>query len=353
VRGIDPGFRAKNILTVGLPKWGGKRPTGAEIDAWQRDVLLRVRSIPGVVSAGFTNHIPIAFKGDITRVSADGQDRHVQCRARTAGPGYLETMGITVRRGRSIESGDFDGAQRVAIVNETLARELWPGHEALGRKLVFAAGVSVPVVGVIGDIRQHALDSESKPEFYISSLQAGFHPSALAIRTAVDPISLASAVRQAVWSIDPEQPVIDVRTMEQILDQEVWQRRLHGLLLTVFAGLALLLASVGLYGVLACWVGERLPEFGVRIALGASPRDLLGGVLTQGVGLTGIGLAAGLAGALALSHIISSFLFGVGATDPTTYIAVAGLLLFTAVFASYVPARRAMRVDPAVALRQE
>jgi predicted permease len=355
VRGMDTGFRTGNLLTVGLPRWGATRPTAAEIAAWQRNVLQRVTSIPGVVSAGFTNHVPIAFKGDISGVGGDGRNEkdRVQCRARAAGPGYLTTMGIPVLRGRDIDASDADGVQRVVLVNETLASELWPGQDAVGRRVIFEAGVSAPVVGVVRDIRQDGLDSAPKPEFYISTLQAGSYPGALAIRTAVDPSSIASAVRQAVWSVDPEQPIIDVLTMEQILDKEVGQRRLQGSLLTMFAGLALLLAAVGLYGVLAHSVGERLPEFGLRMALGATPASLLGGVIGRGVALAAAGMAAGLAGAIALSRLIAAFLFGVTATDPATYTAVAVVLLLTAALASYLPGRRAMRVDPAVALRQE
>jgi predicted permease len=314
-----------------------------------------VTSIPGVVSAGFTNHIPIAFKGDISGVGGDGRDEkfRVQCRTRVAGPGYLSTMGIPVLRGRDLDAGDAEAAQKVVLINEALARELWPGQDAVGRSVIFEAGVSARVVGVVRDIRQERLDSPSKPEFYISSLQAPFHSGALAVRTAVAPSSLASAVRQAVWSVDPQQPVIDVLTMEQILDKEVWQRRVQGTLLTVFAALALLLAAVGLYGVLAHSVGERMPEFGLRMALGASPAGLLGAVIGRGLALVAAGLIVGLAGALALSHLIAAFLFGVAPTDPATYAAVAAVLLLTAAIASYLPARRAMRVDPALALRQE
>lgn len=355
VRGMETGFRTRNVLTVGLPRWGGARPTAAEIAAWQRDVLQRVTSIPGVVSAGFTNHVPIAFKGDIAGIGGEGrqEDDRVQSRMRVAGPGYLAAMGIPVLRGRDIGAGDAEGAPRVVLVNETLARELWPGQDPLGRRVIFEAGVSVPVVGVVRDIRQDGLDSAPKPEFYLSSLQAGFHPGALAIHTAVDPSSIAAAVRQAVWSVDPEQPVIDVLTMEQILDKEVSHRRVQGSVLTVFAGLALLLAAVGLYGVLAYSVGERQHEFGIRMALGASPASLLRGVIARGLALTAGGLVAGLAAALALSRLIAAFLFGVSATDPATYAAVAVVLLLTAALASYLPGRRAMRADPASALRQE
>jgi putative ABC transport system permease protein len=355
VRSMDTGFRTENLLTVGLPRFGPTRPTQAEVAAWQQEVLERVRAIPGVASAGFTNHIPIAFKGDISGVSAEGRSERdrVQCRSRTAGPGYLPTMGMRLLRGRDFTESDRDGAPLVALVNETLARELWPGLEPVGRKLVFGTGVFASVIGVVRDIRQSGLDVAPKPEFYVSSLQAGSHPSALAIHTKASPSSVIGAVRQAVWSVDPEQPVVDVLTMDQILDEEVSQRRMQGLLLGFFAALALGLAALGLYGVLSYSVGQRGPEFGVRMALGASPGRLLARMVGEGLTLTLAGLAAGCAASLALSRLLGSFLFGVRATDPATYCAVAGLLLCTAALASYLPARRAMQVDPAAALKEE
>jgi putative ABC transport system permease protein len=355
VRGVETGFRTQNILTVGLPRWGQNRPTPAEIATWQQEVLRRVTAIPGVLSAGFTNHIPIAFKGDISGVGGDGRNEkdRVQCRARVAGPGYLATMGIPILRGRDISQADAEGNQRVVVINEALAKALWPSQDALGRSVIFEANVSAPVVGVVADIHQDGLDRAPKPEFYVSSLQAGFHPGSLAIHTAVPPRSVVSAVRQAVWSLDREQPIIDVLTMDEILDKEVSQRRVQGTLLTTFAGLALLLAAIGLYGVLAYAVRERLPEFGIRMALGASPAALLSDIVGRGLIVTAGGLAVGLGGALALSRLISSFLFGVTAEDPATLAITAAVLLFTAALASLLPGTRAMRVDPAIALRQE
>jgi putative ABC transport system permease protein len=355
LRSVDTGFRTSNILTVGLPRFSAARPAPPEIARWQQETLRRVEAIPGVVSAGFTNHVPIAFKGDISGVTTEGRNQRdsVQCRSRAAGPGYLATMGIPILRGRDITDSDREGAPRVALVNETLGRELWPGQDPVGRNLVFRAGVSARVIGVVRDIRQDRLDAAPKPEFYISSLQAGFHCGSLAIHTSVDPAGIAGAVREAVWSVDPEQPVTDVLTMDQILDTEVSQRRVQAMLLAVFAGLAVLLAAIGLYGVLAYSVGQRWPEFGVRMALGASPRMLLGRIVAQGLTLTSLGLAGGVAAALALSRLLAAFLFGVQATDPATYALVAGVLLLTAGLASFLPGRRAMRANPAVALRQE
>ncbi len=355
VRGIDTGFRTHNILTAGLPRVSAARPTPAEIASWQGEILERVKAIPGVESAGFTNHVPIAFKGDITGVTAEGRNQrdNVQCRARVAGPGYLATMGIPVVRGRDIAESDRDGAPLVVVVNETLARELWPGQDPVGGKLIFEAGVFSRVIGVVRDIRQDGLDAAPKPEFYVSSLQAGFHSGSLAIHTKVDPASIAGAVRRAVWSVDPEQPVTDVFTIDEILDNDVSERRIQAMLLAVFAGLAVLLAAIGLYGALAYSVSQRSAEFGLRMALGASPGMLLGRIVGQGLTLTFFGLAAGVAAALALSRVLAAFLFGIEATDPATYVVVAGVLLLTAGLASYLPGRRAMRVDPAVALRRE
>jgi putative ABC transport system permease protein len=353
LRNVDTGFHTRNILTVGLPRFSAVRPTSSEITNWQQEILGRVNAIPGVISSGFTNHVPIAFKGDISGVTAEGrnpQDK-VQCRSRAAGPGYFATMGIPVLRGRDIAESDREGAARVVVVNGALARELWPQQDPIGRDLVFERGVSARVIGVVQDIHQDGLDAPPKPEFYISALQAGFHSGSLVIRTKTDPAAIVPAVRKAVWSADPEQPVIEVLTMDQILDNEASERRRQAMLLAVFAGLAVLLAALGLYGVLAYSVGQRWSEFGVRIALGASPGMLLGRIVGQGLTLTAIGLAAGLAGALALSRLLTSFLFGIQATDPATYALVAGVLLLTAGLASYLPGRRAMRVDPAVALK--
>jgi hypothetical protein len=211
----------------------------------------------------------------------------------------------------------------------------------------------VPVIGVVGDVRGAGLDAAPKPEFYISALQAGFAPGSLAIHTRVAPAGIAGAVRQAIWSIDPDQPVADVVTMEEILDGEVFQRRLQTTLLAVFAALALVLASIGLYGLLAYLVGQQVPEIGLRMALGAAPADVLRRIVGLGVRLTAIGLAAGAAGALAASRLLASMLFGVKPTDPWIYGLVAIVLVLTAAIASYLPARRAMKIDPIAALRQD
>lgn len=354
LRNTDMGCRTGNVLTMRLqPSQARREPE--RFAAYQREVLRRVSAVPGVISAGFANAIPLVMKGNISGVTAEGRGERerVHCRFRAASPGYLRTMGIPILRGRDIDERDSAGAPGVVLINDTLARTLWPGENPLGRRIFFHGDQAPQVIGVTGDIRQAGLDTPPQPEFYISSLQAPFPMSSLAIHTAADPASVAGAVRQAIWSVDPDQPVTDIATMQEIIDREVSHPRLRTTLLAAFAALAIALAAVGLYGVLAHIVGQQVPEIGLRMALGATPADILRGVLGRGLRLTAIGLGFGLAGALAASRLVSSMFFGVRPTDPAAYVAVAAGLLLVAAAASYWPARRAMRVDPIVALRSE
>jgi predicted permease len=354
LRGIDPGFRTGNLLTLSIPR---PLPDGgfAKDVVFQQEILRRITSLPGVSSAGFTNHIPVAFKGDISSVGIEGRDPKdvIQCKARAAGPGYFETIGIPLRRGRYIDERDREKAPLGVVVNDTLAKAGWPGKDPIGRLLIFENKIRVPVIGVVGDLHNDGLDTPPSPEFYISTLQAGFPAGGLAIRTNVDPATLVPAVREAIWALDRDQAIIELSTMEEILDRELFQRRVQLTLLGAFAGLALLLAAIGLYGVLAYLVGQQVPEIGVRMALGAVPADILRSIVGHGLRLTVIGLGIGAAGALLLSRLLTSVLFGVQPTDPATYVVVALVLLLTAAVASYIPARRAMRIDPMAALRED
>jgi putative ABC transport system permease protein len=354
VRGTDPGFRPDHLLTLSMPQGRAQRPI-EETRALQHELLRQLNALPGVESAGLTNHIPITFKGDITSLGIEGRDPkdRAQARIRTATPGYFHTMGIPLRAGRDFAETDDAKAPMVIVVNEALARQLWPGQSAVGRRVSFDGDAWVPVVGVVGNIRQAGLDVESKPEFYISAWQRGFPATALALRTRVDPATLTPAVRRLVWSVLPDQPVADVTTMDEILDENTAQRRLISTLLGAFAALALGLASLGLYGLLAYLVGQQTQEIGLRMALGAAPGDMLRHVVGHALRLTLGGLVVGVAGALALSRLIENFLHGVKPTDPATYALVAAALLCTSALAAYLPARRAMRVDPMVALREE
>jgi putative ABC transport system permease protein len=354
LRAVNTGCRTKDLLTMQIWAREGLR-TPAAITAYEREVLRKVSAIPGVASAGLTNHIPIAFKGDISGVGAEGHNatERFQCNARVAGPGYLRTMGIPLLRGRDVAETDIDGAPFVVMINEVLAQTLWPGQDPIGRRIIFETDVSAAVIGVVGNVHSSGPDVAPGPEFYISAYQAGYPVGALAVQTSVSPSALTQAVRDAVWSVNPNAPITDVATGEQILDREVFQRRVQTVLLAVFAGLALLLAIVGLYGVLAYLVGRQVPEIGVRMALGAAPSAELRRIVTHGLKLTAAGLAAGVIGALAATRLLTSILFEVKPSDPATYVMVAVVLVAAAVVASYLPARRAMGVDPITALRQE
>ena len=354
LRSVDLGFPAERLLTLGLP--GPDKPPGAEASmARERELRRRVLAAPGVESAGFSNHVPVGFKGDFNGIGAEGRDpqERISVRARTAGPGFFRTMGIPILRGRDIQETDTDTAPRVVIVNDKLARMLWPDTDPIGRRVIFEQNVTALVVGVARDIRDAGPGEPAPLEYYVPTYQRGYPPMALAVRTKGDAKAMAGAVRRAIQAFDPEQPVTKVATMEEILDQEVAQRRLQTTLLAAFAGLAMALAAVGLYGVLAYLVGRQTPEIGVRMALGAAPGTVLRGVVAQGLKLGAAGVAAGAVGALAVSRLLAGFLYGTKPNDPATYVAVAGVLLATAALASYFPARRAMRIDPITALRQE
>ena len=274
------------------------------------------------------------------------------CNFRLAGPGYLRTMGIPIRRGRDIQETDSAGAPLVVLVNETLARMLWPGQDPIGRRVVFGTNL-VPVVGVVGDVHESGLEVPPQPEFYLSALQGIRLPGALAIHTKVNPASVAGAVRQAIWSVNPEVPITDVATMEEILDKEVFPRRVQTTLLGVLAALALLLSAVGTYGIVAYSVAQRSHEIGVRMALGAEKVEVLRLIVARGFKLTLIGMGIGIASAFGLTRFLSSLLYGVKPGDPLTFAAVSLLLTTVALLASYIPARRATKVDPMVALRYE
>ncbi len=354
LRSVDVGFPVKRLLTLGLP--GPDKPPAADASrARERELLRRVLALPGVESAGLSNHVPVGFKGDFNEIGADGRDpkERISVRARTAGPGFFRTMGIPIVRGRDIQEVDTDKAPRVVIVNETLARTLWPDKDPIGRRVIFEQNVTALVVGVARDIRDAGPAEPAPSEYYIPTYQRGYPPMALAVRANGDARAMAGAVRRAIQAFDPEQPVTDVATMQEILEQEVAQRRLQMTLLAAFAGLAMVLAAVGLYGVLAYLVGRQTSEIGVRMALGATPGTLLRGVVAQGLRMGAAGVAVGAVGALALSRLLAGFLYGTKPNDPATYAGVAAVLLATAALASYFPARRAMKVDPITALREE
>jgi putative ABC transport system permease protein len=248
----------------------------------------------------------------------------------------------------------------VAVVSETMARRFWPGEDPTGKRITPGSPDStdpddwITVIGVVKDVRQFELDAEPRPQMYLTYIQAGFFaPRHLVVSTDVEPLGLASAVRKTVWEIDKDQPVSNVSTMEDVLSESISRQRFSMLLLGIFAAVALVLAAVGIYGVMSYSVAQRTHEIGIRMALGAQRSDVLKLAVGQGLKLVMIGVAIGLAGAFILTRVMTSLLFGVSASDPTTFVTISVVLISVALLASYIPARRATKVDPMVALRYE
>jgi putative ABC transport system permease protein len=354
---VEPGFRVDHLETAQVSLPNARYPSGAKRVAFYDEVLRRVRVLPGVQVAAWVNGLPLqgvptwSFKV-AGRTYPPGQEPNAD--ARIATPAYLAAMGIPLLAGRNFTDADTAESARVVLVNQTLARRMWPGEDPVG-KLVTRWSEPAPfrVIGVVGDTRYAGLERKSGLELYFSLRQFPPGTATLAIRTAIPPSALASAVRAAVWAVDKNQPVTDVQTMEQVMDASVSSRRFQVLVLAAFAGLALLLAAIGIYGVISYSVAQRRQEIGIRIALGAAAGAVQRMIVREAMLLAAAGVALGLAAALALTRVLGGLLYGISATDPSTFGAIAGLLLLIALAACYVPARGAARVDPATALHCE
>jgi len=369
LRRLDPGFRADHLLTARIDLPEAAYPDFTRRTQLFQSILERVRTLPGVSSAGLTSILPLTWKSAIGGFVGTASflpegvarpDLQYGALDRVVSPGYFEAMRIRLIRGRLFDEHDGPDAPAVAIINETMARKFWPNENALGKRFrVNPTSGSSPlfqIVGIAGDVKQMGLDVPAKEEMYFPYWQAQGNymvPSTLVIRTNGDPASVAGAMRQVVWSMDASLPVSDVMTMDDVLHTELKPRRVQAVLLGGFATLALTLACVGIYGVMAYLVGRQNHEIGVRMALGARRADVLRLILGRGAKLTTTGAAIGIIAALLSTRLMRSLLFGVSPFDPLTFAGVALLLMLVALAACYVPARRAMRVDPMVALRYE
>jgi putative ABC transport system permease protein len=365
LRGQYSGLEAENVLTLRtqLPdsKYNRLQPRVQFYD----QVLARVKALPGVVSAGYTTSVPLVWKGGTLGFFPEGRQPEpglaYDANFREVSEDYFKTIGIPLRQGRGFTEDDKGNSMPVALVNETMARQYWPGENAVGKRFKFGGPDSsapwMTIVGVVADVRQMGVDEPVKAEMYFSYRQIGgadfYKPRELVIRTAVPPMNLVPAVRGAIHEVDPDQPISNVRTMAEILGEETGARQLGMALLAVFSGLALLLSALGIYGVLSYFVAQHTPEIGVRMALGAQTSNILGLVLKKGMMLTGVGVVIGLAAAFALTRLMRSLLYDVSPGDPLTFVTVALLLVGVALAACWIPARRAARVDPLVALRYE
>jgi putative ABC transport system permease protein len=367
LRAVDPGFDPRHVLSFGVSLPDGAYPRPGQSALFYRQLAERLQGLPGVRSAGAVFGLPLTgFGYSISASAIDGRTlpdeeqeaKSVQIRVVT--PGYFATLGVPVRRGRGIVPADRPGAPPVIVVNQAAARLLWPGQEPLGHHLTVGTRLGVSedqaggeVVGMIGDLKERGLGRAASPTIYLAHAQFPVGSMSVAVRTTEDPLALIPAARAALAATDPNVPWFRVRSMEQLVSASVAQPRLYALLLAVFALVAVALAGVGLYGVLAQTVVQRSRELGVRMALGATGGNVVGLVVGQAARLAAAGVVVGLLAGLAGARLLTSMLFGVQPRDPATFAAV-GLGLFgVALVATFVPARRASRVDPMEALRTE
>ncbi|MFL6254126.1 MAG: ABC transporter permease [Pyrinomonadaceae bacterium] len=358
---IDPGFDPRGVTTATVPLSGPRYATDEQRAAFFQRLTTQLGSLPGVKSVSAINHLPLG--GDVWTLGFTVEGRPAPPDAerpaavyRVVRPDYFRTMGGALLQGRDFTERDDATSPGVIVVNEALARRQWPGEEPLGKRITVngEGSKSREVIGVVKDVKQGEWASEPQPEMYLPHLQAASPRSmTLVVRTSVDSSEIGSALRREVWAIDSDLPVSRVASMEEVVAESVGQQRFNTLLIGLFAGVALILAAVGVYGVMSHAVAQRTHEIGVRLALGARGRDVLGMIIRQGLALTLTGLAVGLAVALALVRVMNSLLYKVSATDPLIYGGVAAALTLSALLACYIPARRATKVDPMVALRHD
>ncbi len=360
LRQVDTGFAADHLLTMEIDPTFARYPGQAALATFYDQVIEQVKALPGVESAAVVTHLPLsATPGHyLYRAEAEPEWKYVRALPSSISPDYFQTMKIPVLRGRSFGAQDNPQTEAVAVINEALAREAWPDQDAVGKRLRLfpydATAPTITVIGVVKDVRQSELQAVARPEVYRSYTQVmTFPPRDLVVRTQVAPLNLAASLRQAVQTVDANQPISNLRTMEQVLADSLAEERFNLLLLAGYAGLAVLLAAIGIYGVMSYLVTQNRREIGIRMALGAQPGDVLRLVIGQGFSLTMIGIVIGLAASWGLTRLMKALLYGVTATDPLIFASVALGLLGIALLACYLPARRALRVDPMVALRYE
>jgi putative ABC transport system permease protein len=355
------GFKPDHLLTVRVPLVNYKYSPGEQSAVFYRTVLERILAIPGVRAAGMANNLPLIGFSTVVDFPAPPNwsgDHDFYVATRSVSPGYFQAMGIPFKGGRDFTDADNQkDAPCVRIVNEAMAHLYWPGQDPVGRQVNGACRNNAPalIVGSVADSKLHSVGSKAEPELYIPYVKLPFASFLVTfvIRTSSNPADVAPAVRRAVWDVDRDQPVTQIRTMENVVSESLWWERVSGLTLGIFAAISLLLAAVGIYGVFSYTVSQRTHEIGIRTALGATRGDILRMVVREGTLLTLAGVGAGILAALALTRLLASLLFGIRPRDPLTFIALSFLLAAVALVACYIPARRATKVEPMEALRYE
>jgi predicted permease len=359
---VAPGFNPHNTLTLELTMSGRKYTDAQVVFETYRQLWERVARLPGVVSAGGVSALPLSQMMAWGPITVEGRtpvpgEAFINADQRMVGGDYFAAMQIPLVRGRLFDARDTRTSPRVVLVDEHMANQLWPNDEVVGKRVRVGGSDSASpwlmVIGVVGRVKQDALDSEPRIAMYFPHAQFTARAMNLVVRSDGDPAALTSVIRAELQKIDPDLPMYGVRTMQDRVASSLASRRFAMLLLALFAAVAMGLASIGIYSVLTYLVNQGTRELGIRMALGATPREVLLLIIKQGMAVTGVGVTLGLAGAFITTRFMASLLFGVSAVDPVTFLAVPAILAAAALFASYAPARRAARVDPMVSLRSE
>ena len=367
LQGVDPGFDPSSLMTLNLSLPPTKYPSDTAQAAFFDQALAAIERVPGVTGVGATTVMPFGGSWSTGSFDIEGYQPPENQPGpwgdiRIVSPRFFETLRIPLLRGRYLSDEDRDGSRLVAVIDQEFVRRYWPENDPIGKRFTFGPpdGVTdttqnewIEIVGVVGHTAHEGLDADPRIQLYLPYRQVTQPFMALAVRTTGSPDRYVNLVRDAIRSVDADQPISGVSNMDEMLSRSVGQRRLSMVLLSIFSGIALVLASIGIYGVMSYSVTQRSRELGVRLALGADRGDVLRLVLRQGMGLALLGIGIGLAAALALTRLIESQLYGVAATDPLTFLLVAGVLAATALLANLIPALRATRMDPAVVLREE
>jgi putative ABC transport system permease protein len=356
-------FQPEKVLTLRTALANYKYGDHSKRVAFYDHVLEKVSALPGVTAVGYTTSVPLQWKGGANGFTIENRPPEpgvfTNAIHRQVSADYMRTLGIPLKQGRYFEKSDTVQSMPVMMINETMARQFWPNGDALGKRVKLGSKDRpwCTIVGIAADVRQMGMDVPVKAEMYFPYSQIKSHfwysPRDLVIRTSTDPSSLTPAVRAVIHEVDPDQPVSNVATFSELLTEETGSRRLGMLLLAAFASLALLLASIGIYGVLSYFVAQQTAEIGVRMALGAQHKNILAMILKKGMILTIAGLVIGLAASFGLTRLMASLLFEVSASDPSTFAVIPIVLVLVSLLACYIPARRATKVDPLVALRYE